>query len=949
MMRRLLLLGYMIAAVGAAMAQGTPFLKNYSADEYQAQDINFDIDVDKNGTVYAANFEGLLYYDNAIWRILYTSGYTGISRITVIYIDKNNVVWVGGYNYFGKVSHRPNGQLYLERVGGVDQVRGEVYEIWEKDDALRFLVSSGNICEVKNGKVSVVKTINKDILNVGIMDIVSPEEIDDNQSVMVLTEITQEEPLDNGLIAKVKKNKGIVVTDTVGRQLYTITEKEGLLNNNVSWVAYDGHGVLWGASENGLFSIGIPSAFTHFSEYEGLKGDVISLEEYQGKIYAGTMTGLYRLEGRTFQQVGDISHACWAQTKSINGLLAATSNGIYGVFPDGSVRQLSTSSSTALLIDGVYVYSGEIDGVYLTHTKTNVRKRVSDLEKVTKIIKDSKGTIWLQSMYGEIQYKRANEAEFKAFKKQDTAEEMVVTLVQTRNKLLYVEADDADPFPYPLFSYTDKSGVTWLTDHEGKHIYRWKDGQRLTDLDQLLFPLGNNIIRAIYLDGDKLWFGGSDGITVIDTSMNDPAMLTTERLLIRSITLGADSVIWGGYGEMPTSLPDLSSRSRNLRFVYSLDHEAMLGETVYRHQLNNGGWSAWADDHDAEYLNLPPGNYTFMVQARDAFGLESEVVSVSFRIKFPFYLRWYMDILYLLVALLLVYAVVALRMRKLKRDKILLEKIVDERTAEVRSAHKELVKQEKMATVGKLTQGLIDRILNPLNYINNFSKLSEGLVKDIEANIDDDKDKMDPENYEDTMDVLGMLAGNLKKVGEHGQNTTRTLKAMEEMLKDRTGGIVKTDLCQILRQDEEMTGTYYADDISKYHIDIAFSYPEEPVYIMANPELMSKVFMSLLSNSIYAVAKKARNTSFNPAVSLQASTTGEQMTITIYDNGVGIEDKIIDKVFDPFFTTKTTGEGSGIGLYLSHDIIQNLGGNISVQSVKDEFTEFTITIPIIKE
>ena len=147
MMRRLLLLGYMIAAVGAAMAQGTPFLKNYSADEYQAQDINFDINVDKNGTVYAANFEGLLYYDNAIWRILYTSGYTGISRITVTYIDKNNVVWVGGYNYFGKVSHRPNGQLYLERVGGVDQVRGEVYEIWEKDDALRFLVSNGNICE----------------------------------------------------------------------------------------------------------------------------------------------------------------------------------------------------------------------------------------------------------------------------------------------------------------------------------------------------------------------------------------------------------------------------------------------------------------------------------------------------------------------------------------------------------------------------------------------------------------------------------------------------------------------------------------------------------------------------------------------------------------------------------------------------------------------------------
>ena len=124
--------------------------------------------------------------------------------------------------------------------------------------------------------------------------------------------------------------------------------------------------------------------------------------------------------------------------------------------------------------------------------------------------------------------------------------------------------------------------------------------------------------------------------------------------------------------------------------------------------------------------------------------------------------------------------------------------------SELHETQGELIRQEKMATVGKLTQGLIDRILNPLNYINNFSKLSEGLVKDIEANIEDEKEHMDKENYEDTMDVLDMLRGNLQKVGEHGQNTTRTLKAMEEMLKDRTGGIVPMDLVPVLRQDEEM-------------------------------------------------------------------------------------------------------------------------------------------------
>jgi signal transduction histidine kinase len=308
-----------------------------------------------------------------------------------------------------------------------------------------------------------------------------------------------------------------------------------------------------------------------------------------------------------------------------------------------------------------------------------------------------------------------------------------------------------------------------------------------------------------------------------------------------------------------------------------------------------------------------------------------------------------MNILYLIIIGAAIYFIAQMRLRRLKKEKDLLEKIVEERTAEVKSAQNKLIKQEKMATVGKLTQGLIDRILNPLNYINNFSKLSEGLVKDIEENIEDEKDHMDPENYEDTKDVLSMLAGNLKKVGEHGQNTSRTLKAMEEMLKDRTGGIVKTDVTQIFKQNEEMVKAYYAKEISKYHINTIFEYVDQPVYIMANPELLSKVFMSLLGNSFYAVCKKAQKEVYEPEVSMTASVVSGQLRIVIHDTGIGIEETIIDKIFDPFFTTKTTGEASGIGLYLSHDIIQNYGGEITVKSTKDEYSEFTIILHTIKD
>ena len=254
-----------------------------------------------------------------------------------------------------------------------------------------------------------------------------------------------------------------------------------------------------------------------------------------------------------------------------------------------------------------------------------------------------------------------------------------------------------------------------------------------------------------------------------------------------------------------------------------------------------------------------------------------------------------------------------------------------------------------MATVGKLTQGLIDRILNPLNYINNFAKLSEGLVRDVKANVEDEKEHMDPENYEDTMDVLDMLKGNLEKVGEHGVNTTRTLKAMEEMLKDRSGGIVPMSLTPILHQDEEMLRTYFKNDIAQYGIDITFNIPSDDIQLNGNGDQLSKTFTNLLGNSVYAVIKKAtkQQGQYTPHIGLDVSVAGKQVILKFTDNGIGIEQTIIEKIFDPFFTTKTTAEAAGVGLYLCHEIVQNHKGTITVQSEKDKYTEFTITLPTL--
>ena len=939
--RRILLLLFILSPLHlftlSTFSQGVPFFRNYTAEDYRANKLNYDAESDGLGNMFIANFEGLMYYDHAGWHILRTPG---ITRVTVVVRSSDNTLWVGGYNFFGKVARKANGEVELKRVGKPDLFTGEVNEIFERDGKIRFLVNNGFIYQVEGENVKVWKSIDSKSLKIGVLDVVDVEALEKGEKNVVKDGVIMEEQLGNGLKAIIRKNAGIAILNDKNEELYTITDANGLCSNDIVHMSYDGRNQLWAATAKGVFALQIPSAYSRFTAHEGLIGTVLSISEMGGKIYAGTDDGLYRQDGRHFVKVTQVTHSCWDLKKSSNGLLAATEDGIYRLYPDGKVQKLTIVGAMSLLEDGSQIYSGEADGVYLIQSNGK-RSKVCNMDNAQKIVKDNKGTIWAQSLYGKVFFKKANTDKFQLYKSGNKSETMQ-TVVLTGGEAIVVSAEDTKPFHYPLLSVADGNGVTWLTNNEGKRLYRWKNGKRLTDLDQLLFPIHEMPIRAIYTRQDEIWLGNDNGLTIINTKAKEPLLAIKPQLFIRSVILNGDSILWGGFGTMPEKLQNLSYTENNLTFTFSLNYQSIVGTTLYRYQLDNGLWSAWTADTHAKFNNIPDGNHTFSVQAQDAMNRKSDIVSIKFHIVPPFYKRWYMYLVYFIILSALVYLMVRLRLRKLENDKIRLEQLVQERTNQV-------VKLEKMATVGKLTQGLIDRILNPLNYINNFAKLSEGLVKDVKANIEDDKDNMDEENYEDTLDVLEMLGGNLQKVGEHGQNTTRTLKAMEEMLKDRTGGVVDTEITAILKQDKEMLEKYYAKEIAEHNIVLDFQIPAQDIVIKANPEQLSKSFMSFFVNSIYALIKKAQRTSYTPTLSAKINSDGKTINIIIHDNGIGIEETIINKVFDPFFTTKPTGEASGVGLYLSNEIIQNYGGEISVKSTKDEFCEFTITLPAITQ
>ena len=320
----------------------------------------------------------------------------------------------------------------------------------------------------------------------------------------------------------------------------------------------------------------------------------------------------------------------------------------------------------------------------------------------------------------------------------------------------------------------------------------------------------------------------------------------------------------------------------------------------------------------------------------------------------------------LLCILLVLYAVKAILGKQLKQKEYL-AKIVEERTIELRvqrdqalmgseklsaalaalaEAQDELVRSERFATVGQLTKGLVDRILNPLNYINNFAGLSAELIRDLEKELRSPQAAMSKESYAETLEALNMINVNLGKISEHGANTVRIVKAMEELLKDPKGNMAPTDINNLCKANLDVISKLFAKEIEENKIQITLHKLALSLLIDIHIEQMSKVLLHLFRNSMYALLKKAARQTFAPELSVGLRKQADRIEIRVYDNGTGVDERLRDKIFEPFFTTKPTAEAAGIGLYISREVILNHKGSLTVKSEKDQYSEFTISIPI---
>jgi signal transduction histidine kinase len=279
---------------------------------------------------------------------------------------------------------------------------------------------------------------------------------------------------------------------------------------------------------------------------------------------------------------------------------------------------------------------------------------------------------------------------------------------------------------------------------------------------------------------------------------------------------------------------------------------------------------------------------------------------------------------------------------------ILLEQQVQQRTSELqhslselRRTQAQLIQQEKMASLGELTAGVAHELQNPLNFVTNFAELSTELATELQA----------AQAAGDTAEVTALvtdLTQNLAKISQHGHRAAGIVRSMLMHSHQRTGERRPTDLNALVEEALRLAyhglQTKYAGFAAKTEADLAPTLPQ----LVVVPQDISRVLLNLLTNAFYAVRERQQRgePGYVPTVRVNTHVVGNEVVVQVHDNGLGIPEDLKTKIFQPFFTTKPTGEGTGLGLSLSYDIVtQGHGGLLALENTPGPGATFRILLP----
>ncbi|HYK47167.1 MAG TPA: two-component regulator propeller domain-containing protein, partial [Parafilimonas sp.] len=758
-----------------------------------------------------------------------------------------------------------------------------------------------------------------------------------------------------------------------GKNFTHYTQKEGLTFPNVESIHEDKSGNLWFGSWWGGVSAFDGKTFTNFiDQFPG--GEVLNiLTGRNGNLWFGTRgSGVYEFDGTR------ITHYTAAQGLNNNNV----------------VSMLADSKGNIWIGDetgGITKYDGR--------TFTHFTAKEGSIENVAQgITEDSSGNIWIATDEGVSRYDGKTFTYFTT--KEGLASNAVSSIFIDRTGNLWCgTASGLSKLSLNSLSRLSASASaarSGFTEHPNSHMagdvlfksYFFEDG---------FLGLGCNR-QSIFEDKNgTIWIGTREGVNALHPD-GDKIDTIPPTIQLTNIALFNENIPWHNLqGKKDTSLVlgngvrvghfefDTLSRwyniPENLSLPYNNDNLTFnfIGITPksphqvkYQYKLEglDENWSGLTNRTEAPYVNLPYGSYTFKVKAVNADGYWSQEFDYSFTIRPPWWETWWAFSLYVLAFIGAVSWFIAYRSRKLRLEKKILEEKVSQRTIQLeeksaeletslhdlKSTQAQLIQSEKMASLGELTAGIAHEIQNPLNFVNNFSEVNKELVDELKA-------ELATGNLQLATEIADDIKDNEQKILQHGKRADAIVKSMLQHSKTSTGKKEPTDINALC--DEYLRLSYHGmrarDKGFNANLETNFDTSLENINLV--PQDIGRVLLNLYNNAFYAVMQKQKDLTgssnlsgeqpYKPTVSVTTKRCsslpiGErrgEVEIRVADNGPGIPQSIADKIFQPFFTTKPTGQGTGLGLSLSYDIIKAHGGDIKVETKEGEGSEFIIELP----
>ncbi len=794
---------------------------------------------------------------------------------------------------------------------------------------------------------------------------------------------------------------GLAIMDRNGRVI-TMADKLSGLSEKVHYIMKDQASNLWLALDNGLAYVEWPSPFTVFDNFHGLEGVVQSVTRHEGRIVAATNAGVFHIEwqqpgGRLtrpmFQRTANITVQSFSLLSLPHALLCANQEGVLEIMGN-KVTPLTKETSFLLYrsrFDSSIIFSGYKEGIrifkYHGGRIINLGSINGLRTEIRSLTEDNNGALWAGSKYqGVWKIRWENEITLTpTFTHYDTLNGLSAgwtqayfidngILVSTSTGLFRYQPDRdcfLEDTSFYIFNkkvreglipiITDYTGDIWMVDGSEIGIARKTRDDRWQFLTTPFKRLPKHInIVALYPEKDgTMWIGSTETIYRYNPrsvrSEQKPFKAFIRKMILMDSEPG-EGIIYLDQKERHSRLV-ISAEQNNVQWLFSGIHFGSEEYTRYSYRLDgfDRKWSDWVKEPKKEYTNLPEGYYQFCVKAKNIYDIESEEDFFAFEVLPPWYRTWWAYTFYGVGMLIFVFGIIRWRSRVLMQRNLELEEKVLLRTQELQRAQSELIRHEKMASLGQMVAGIAHEINNPLGLIKGGNEFLENRVAELLDYTDSLRKAVEGHNL--SSEIQSGLLRQAEQI-EYQEAREDIRQTIREIIAGTTriAGIV-SNLKNFSNLDamswREINIQNSLDNIvdlflSQYRdIRVIKDYGAVPPFWCLPGELHQSL-INILQNAVQAV-RDAEEKGIIPAgngwITIKTETLNEVLHLSIGDNGIGMTEDIKAKIFDPFFTTRKVGAGKGLGLTEVYAAVEKHQGCVEVQSEPGKGTVFVLKIP----